>query len=62
MGLDVAKFLAAEGISVEAIDVRFIKPIPSEVVDAIKRSDHQELEKVVGTQKAKLIKNYFNNT
>jgi len=39
IGLDVAKFLAAEGISVEAIDVRFIKPIPSEVVDAIKRSD-----------------------
>ncbi len=31
-------------------------------VDAIKKSDHKELEEVVGTQKAKLIKNYFNNT
>jgi len=31
-------------------------------VEAIKRSDHQELEEVVGTQKAKLIKNYFKNT
>lgn len=30
-------------------------------VEAIKRSDYLELEKVVGKQKAKLIKNYFNN-
>ncbi len=31
-------------------------------VEAIKRSGHQELTEVVGAQKVKLIKNYFNNT
>ncbi len=31
-------------------------------VETIKKSDQKELTEVVGAQKAKLIKNYFNNT
>ncbi|RKY95103.1 MAG: excinuclease ABC subunit C [Ignavibacteriae bacterium] len=56
-------------IKTELTDIKGIGPATAQKllkmlgsVDAIKRSGHQELEKVVGTQKAKLIKNYFNNT
>ena len=56
-------------IKTELTDIKGIGPATAQKllkvlgsVETIKKSNHQELEKVVGTQKAKLIKNYFNNT
>ncbi len=44
----------------EATAQKLLKVLGS--VETIKNSDQKELTEVVGAQKAKLIKNYFNNT
>ena len=44
----------------EATAQKLLKVLGS--VETIKKSDQKELTKVVGAQKAKLIKNYFNNS
>jgi excinuclease ABC subunit C len=44
----------------EATAQKLLKVLGS--VETIKKSDQKELAEVVGAQKAKLIKNYFNNT